>query len=135
MRKIILSLAIAAAALPALAAQSVKATVNGMVCAFCAQGIEKTLKGFPATEHVFVSLEHRIVAVHLKDGQDIADPTLRKAITDAGYKLVAIRRTDESLAAIRARVSKEKAQPKADPAKHRHDMKDMKDMPGMGAHE
>ena len=26
-----------------MAAESVKATVNGMVCAFCAQGIEKTL--------------------------------------------------------------------------------------------
>ena len=69
--------------------------VNGLVCAFCAQGIEKTLKAFPATDGVFVSLEHRIVAVHLKDGQDIDDAALRKAITDAGYKLVAIRRTDD----------------------------------------
>jgi hypothetical protein len=42
MRNIIISLAIAAAAIPAFAAESVKATVNGMVCAFCAQGIEKT---------------------------------------------------------------------------------------------
>jgi len=29
---------------PALATQSVKAKVNGMVCAFCAQGIEKKLR-------------------------------------------------------------------------------------------
>ena len=120
---------------PGAFAKTIEMDVNGLVCAFCAQGIEKTLKGFPATEHVFVSLEHRIVAVELKDGQDINDAALKKAITDAGYTLVKIRRTDESLAAIRARVSKEKAQPKADPAKHRHDMKEMKDMLGMGAHE
>lgn len=117
---------------PGVFAKTIEMDVNGLVCAFCAQGIEKTLKGFPATAHVFVSLEHRIVAVELKDGQDIDDVALEKAITNAGYKLVKIRRTDESIATIRARVSKEKAMPKADPSKHRHDMKDM---PGMGAHE
>jgi copper chaperone CopZ len=117
---------------PGVFAKTIEMDVNGLVCAFCAQGIEKTLTGFPATAHVFVSLEHRIVAVELKDGQDIDDVALEKAITDAGYKLVKIRRTDESITTIRARVSKEKALPKADPGKHSHDMKDM---PGMGAHE
>jgi mercuric ion binding protein len=85
-------------------AATIEMDVNGLVCAFCAQGIEKSLKAFPATEAVFVSLEHRIVAVHLKDGSDIDDAALRKAITDSGYTLVAIRRTDESLDAIRQRV-------------------------------
>lgn len=85
-------------------AKTIEMDVNGLVCAFCAQGIEKTLKGFPATEAVFVSLEHRIVAVQLKEGTDIDDATLRKAITDSGYAIVAIRRTDESLDAIRRRV-------------------------------
>lgn len=85
-------------------AKTIEMDVNGLVCAFCAQGIEKTLKGFPATEAVFVSLEHRIVAVQLKDGTDIDDATLRKAITDSGYTIVAIRRTDESVDAIRRRV-------------------------------
>lgn len=87
-----------------VSARTIEMDVNGLVCAFCAQGIEKTLKGFPATEAVFVSLEHRIVAVQLKDGADIDDATLRKAITDAGYTIVAIRRTDQSLDAIRQRV-------------------------------
>ena len=117
---------------PGAFAKTIEMDVNGLVCAFCAQGIEKTLKGFPATEKVFVSLEHRIVAVELKDGQEIDDAALKKAITDAGYALVRVRRTDESIAAIRERVSKEKALPKADPKKHSHGMKDM---PGMGMHE
>jgi mercuric ion binding protein len=112
-------------------ARTIEMDINGLVCAFCAQGIEKTLKGFPATAGVFVSLEHRIVAVQLKDGQDIADAALTTAITNAGYKLVAIRRTDETLDALRERVSHQKALPPVDPAKHTHDTKDM---PGMGAH-
>lgn len=85
-------------------AKTIEMDVNGLVCAFCAQGIEKTLKGFPATEAVFVSLEHRIVAVQLKNGTDIDDATLRKAIADSGYTIVAIRRTDEPVDAIRRRV-------------------------------
>jgi len=100
-------------------AKTIEMDVNGLVCAFCAQGIEKTMKGFPATDGVLVSLEHRIVAVHLKDGQDIADASLRKAITDAGYKLVAVRRTEESLGEIKARIGKQKGA-KPDP-NHRHE--------------
>jgi mercuric ion binding protein len=111
-------------------AKTIEMDVNGLVCAFCAQGISKTLNAFPASDGVFVSLEHRIVALHLKDGQDIPDPALRKAITDAGYKVVAIRRTDEPLAAIKARVGKQKALPEV---KHDHDAghEGMADMPGM----
>ena len=41
--------------------------------------------------------------MQLKDGGDIDDGALRKAITDSGYTVVAIRRTDESLDAIRQR--------------------------------
>jgi mercuric ion binding protein len=107
------------AASSAASAKTIEMDVNGLVCAFCAQGIEKTMKGFPASDGVLVSLEHRIVAVHLKDGQDIADAALRKAITDAGYKLVAVRRTEESLQEIKARIGKEKGA-RPDPT-HHHD--------------
>lgn len=86
-------------------AKTIEMDVNGLVCAFCAQGIEKSLKTFPATQSVYVSLEHRIVAVELKPGLDIADAQLRRAIKDAGYTLVAIRRTDTPVDAIRLRVS------------------------------
>ena len=72
-----------------------------MVCAFCAQGIEKTLKAMPATEGVFVSLERRLVAVKLKDGADIDDATLRTALKDSGYTVVDIQRTEHSLDELR----------------------------------
>lgn len=99
---------IAAAALLVLSsvvsAKTLKVEVNGLVCAFCAQGIEKTLRAFPATEDVFVSLEHRLVAVALKEGQTIEEVTLRKAITDAGYTTVSVETIDTTLDALRASV-------------------------------
>jgi periplasmic mercuric ion binding protein len=42
-------------------AKTIEMTVNGLVCGFCAQGIEKTLRKNAATEDVVVSLEHRLV--------------------------------------------------------------------------
>ncbi len=88
-------------------AKTIEMDVNGLVCAFCAQGIEKTLKAFPATQAVYVNLEHHLVAVQLKDGSDIDDDTLRKAIKDAGYTVVAIHRTERSLEQVRAQVKHE----------------------------
>lgn len=85
-------------------AATIEMDVNGLVCAFCAQGIEKKLRTFPATSDVVVSLEERLVAVSTKDGQDISDEELRRALTDAGYTVVNIRREDESIDAVRARL-------------------------------
>ncbi len=103
MQKFLLSLALLV--LPAaLRATTIEMDVSGLVCAFCAQGIEKTLRGFPATSDVVVSLEKRLVAVAMKEGQDIPDDTLKRALTDAGYTIKAIRREDETLADVRARL-------------------------------
>jgi copper chaperone CopZ len=90
-------------------AATIEMTVNGLVCAFCAQGIEKKLKNFPATSEVVVSLEHRLVAVSLKEGQDIPDADLRKALTDAGYTVKSIARTETPIADLRERLKQ--AQP------------------------
>ena len=85
-------------------AATIEMEVNGLVCAFCAQGIEKKLRAFPATSDVVVSLEERLVAVSTKDGQDIPDDDLRHALTDAGYTVMKIQRPDESIDAVRARL-------------------------------
>ena len=91
---------------PLASAATIEMEVNGLVCGFCAQGIEKTLEGLPATEGVLVSLEHRLVAVKLRDGGDIDDTTLRKALKDAGYTVVGIRRTERSLDELRTQVKR-----------------------------
>jgi mercuric ion binding protein len=85
----------------ASSAATIEMTVNGLVCAFCAQGIEKTLRKNASTEDVLVSLENRLVAVAMKPGADIADDTLRKALQDAGYDVKAIVRTERPIATIR----------------------------------
>ncbi|MBS0583984.1 MAG: heavy-metal-associated domain-containing protein [Proteobacteria bacterium] len=107
-RNILLSLlaAVAGAVTPALpaAAATIEMDVNGLVCAFCAQGIEKKLRAFPATADVVVSLEKRLVALSTIDGADIGDEELRKALTDAGYTVKAIRRESESLDDVRRRL-------------------------------
>jgi copper chaperone CopZ len=82
-------------------AATIEMKVYGLVCAFCAQGIEKALRQNPATADVLVSLEHKLVAVTTREGEDIPDETLRKVIKDAGYDLKGIERTDRSMAEIR----------------------------------
>jgi copper chaperone CopZ len=82
-------------------ATTIELTVNGLVCGFCAQGIEKTFRKNSATQDVFVSLEHRLVAIETKSGTDIPDEELRKSLKDAGYDVKAINRTERSLGSIR----------------------------------
>lgn len=82
-------------------AGAIEMKVNGLVCAFCAQGIEKKFRKNPAIADVFVSLETRLVAIRTKEGEDIADAVLRKSLTDAGYDVKEIQRTENSLASLR----------------------------------
>jgi len=104
--KILLPLLVAFAA--SAEAVTIEMNVNGLVCAFCAQGIEKQLRKFAATADVVVSLEHRLVAVALKDGQDIPDAELRRALTNAGYSVKSIDRTETPIAELRERLRQAK---------------------------
>ena len=108
MDRIIVSLAIAAASLPALAADSVKATVNGMVCAFCAQGIEKTISKMDATKAVFVDLKSKIVLVEAKAGKALDQKAIGAAIVDAGYDVVKMEPSTQSVAEIKAQAKASK---------------------------
>jgi copper chaperone CopZ len=87
-------------------AATIKASVNGMVCAFCAQGIEKKLRANSATQDVYVSLENKVVAIALKSGQTMTDDTVKQVITDAGYAVTEIKHSEETLDAIRQAMKK-----------------------------
>ena len=89
-------------------AGTIEMKVYGLVCGFCAQGIEKTLRKNPATADVVVSLEHKLVAVATREGQDIPDAELTQALTDSGYDVKGITRTQRSLEQIRAELKQEK---------------------------
>jgi copper chaperone CopZ len=106
MKKLVIcTLALLAAAANA---GTIELKVYGLVCAFCAQGIEKTLRKKPATADVVVSLENKLVAVSTHDGQDISDAELTQAITDAGYDVKAITRSQRSLDDIRTELKRAK---------------------------
>lgn len=84
------------------ATQTIKASVNGMVCAFCAQGIEKKMRGLSQTKDVYVNLKQRIVAVELKDGQTLADEKVKEVIKNAGYEVTSIEMSEHPVAHIKA---------------------------------
>lgn len=83
------------------ATQTLKATVNGMVCAFCAQGIEKKIRALSQTQDVYVNLKQRIVAVELKDGQMLSNDILKGLIKDAGYDVTSIEISEKPVAHIK----------------------------------
>lgn len=93
---------------PIYAAETVKVTVNGMVCAFCAQGIEKRLSQLAATKAVWVDLKQRTVAVEAKEGQKLDDKAIRSEITDAGYDVVKLEASSQSVAEIQAELKAKK---------------------------
>ncbi len=90
MRKIILAFFILTSLSSAAYAETIKASVNGMVCAFCATSIEKTFKAQPAVDTVKVDLETKLVTIQTKQDQNMDDDTITKLIEDAGYAVTGI---------------------------------------------
>lgn len=81
--------------LPARANQAparIEATINGMVCSFCVQGIERKLRSLNATENVSVDIQKHRVNVTLRPGGQISDQQLRQAIRDAGFDVRELKR-------------------------------------------
>ena len=76
----------------AVSADTIKATVNGMVCGFCATGIEKTFKAQPEVKTVDVDLENKLVTIQTKQGQTLQDSKIKKLLGNAGYSVVAVAR-------------------------------------------
>lgn len=91
----------------AQATQTVTAKVNGMVCAFCAQGIEKKARALPETADVYVNLKQKIVAIQVKEGQTLSADTLKELVRDAGYDVSTTGTVDETVAAMRARMEQQ----------------------------
>jgi mercuric ion binding protein len=100
--------ALAFSSASSFAATTTKITVNGMVCAFCAQGIEKRLSKLPETKAVFVDLKQKTVAVEAKEGKTLDEKKLKAEITDAGYDVVKMEATSASVADITAEMGVKK---------------------------
>lgn len=70
----------------AFAAEELTVGVKGMVCAFCAQGIEKNFTARPEVAKIQVSLENKFVKLTFKEGQRLSNDTIEKILKDAGYE-------------------------------------------------
>lgn len=105
---IALTLSVAGAAVSAADVNTLKLQVNGMVCAFCAQGIEKRLQAMPETGEMYINLAQKIVAVQAKPGQQMNADKVKAEVTEAGYDVVKIEAVPQPVAAIRAEMKAKK---------------------------
>lgn len=67
-------------------------SVNGLVCDFCAQAIEKSFRRRTEVNDIRVDLTAKLVSIDFKPNTTLDDATLRRIVTNAGYTVVSIRR-------------------------------------------
>ena len=87
MRHIILTVVILAGLSGSALAETIKTTVNGMVCAFCATGIEKTFRKQPEVATVKVDLPTKLVTITTKPGKTVSDAKIKEVVTYSGYTM------------------------------------------------
>lgn len=86
MKKLILLAMMILSASLAFAGEELKVNVKGMVCAFCAQGIEKKFMAQPEVAKVEVSLANKFVKLNFKDGKRLPNEKVAEILKDAGYE-------------------------------------------------
>jgi copper chaperone CopZ len=92
MRKFLITAALLIAMTATAHAETIKVTVNGLVCAFCATSIEKTFTKQPAVDKVKVDLDSKLVTINTKKDQKLDDKVITGLIKDAGYTVTKIKR-------------------------------------------
>jgi copper chaperone CopZ len=92
MRKAILTFAVLITLTGGVFAETITTTVNGMVCAFCATGIEKTFRKQREVASVRVDLPKKQVVITTKPGQTLSDAKIKEVVTYSGYTMGRIHR-------------------------------------------
>lgn len=92
-RCIVTAVMLASLASPAWA-ETIHVGVNGLVCAFCVKGIEKSFSKVDAVETVHVDLDKKLVTLTTKKDQTLGDDAIKATITDAGYSVTSIHRME-----------------------------------------
>jgi copper chaperone CopZ len=103
---LVVGLGLSLTSLSGFATPSYKVTVNGMVCSFCAQGIEKKMKALNETKDVYVGLKNRLVVVEVKDGLTLSQDVIRKIIKDVGYEVKSIEVSEHPIEHIKSGADK-----------------------------
>jgi mercuric ion binding protein len=81
---------------------TVKASVDGMVCSFCAQGIVAHFKKHKAVSNVHVDLTRRLVILEEKKGSSISDQEITDFIRKSGFEPKKVERSTEPFAQVKA---------------------------------
>ncbi len=92
MKKTVLTLITLVTLISLAPAETITTTVHGMVCAFCATGIEKTFKKEPEVSAVKVDLPKKQVVITTKPGKTLTDAKIKEVVSYSGYKLDGIAR-------------------------------------------
>jgi copper chaperone CopZ len=87
MKRKILTLIIAFGLVTIVSAETIHTTVNGMVCAFCATGIEKTFRKQSEVASVKVDLPSKQVTIRTKPGKTLSDAKVKEIVTYSGYTM------------------------------------------------
>jgi len=75
-----------------LLAETLLVHVSGMVCGFCAQGIEARFNKVDGVENIKVDLGEKLVTVQTKNSVRLTDEQVKKIVEEAGYATVSIER-------------------------------------------
>jgi copper chaperone CopZ len=87
MRRSLLTLVILAGLSGSAFGETITTTVNGMVCAFCATGIEKTFRKQPEVATVKVDLHKKLVTITTRPGKTLSDAKVKEIVTYSGYTM------------------------------------------------
>ena len=92
MNRILITIVILFALSNSTFAETITTTVHGMVCAFCATGIEKTFRKQPEVASVKVDLPAKTVTVRTRSGKTLDDARIKEIVTYSGYTMGKIAR-------------------------------------------
>jgi copper chaperone CopZ len=103
---LVVGLGLTLTSLNTFATPSYKVTMKGMVCSFCAQGIEKKMKALSETKDVYVDMKNRLVVVEVKEGLTLSQDVINKIINDVGYAVQSIEVSEHPIEHIQSGMDK-----------------------------
>ena len=103
---LVVGLGLSLTSLSGFATPSYKVTMKGMVCSFCAQGIEKKMKALSETKDVYVDMKNRLVVVEVKEGLTLSQDVINKIIKDVGYEVKSIEVSEHPIEYIKSGTDK-----------------------------
>ena len=77
-----------------LTGASIRLKVDGMVCPFCAYGLEKRLQEIASIDAVLIRISDGLVQIRTKENQELTDAALEDAVKKSGFSLTGIERLE-----------------------------------------